>query len=421
MASAGKPRQPRLRASCDGCFLAKVKCSKNRPVCSRCLSSGIICNYSPSSRSGKSKPDNNHSSHSNPPHDQQMRALMEDKSMEVFMQQTVHDNNVYPLQTSWPTPPTNGVEDSMGLNPSLTSGFPLLGMNETTMNEHDPMSAPSELYSLPWGPSADIACTTFPEMSVPATHMQGSHTRSHSFDAAIPMTIPMQMQMPIAWSGPTQQEVLSYSQVQTPTSIASNYFPSPSATPINQSILSYQQSGGHCTCFAVCLQSLMNLHNISAHTQPNFDIVLHHNQKAVDACFSMLTCTTCLSKPQVDTATMLLATTIGKIASVYKSTTHSYAECGPMPILEGSLGSAISNINIGPYQFGGGGKWSNMDSLANELRKLEELFAKFREVCKDVFIDDPDISKAVINYAGQSIGSTVGAVDHRKVDTNFVA
>jgi hypothetical protein len=45
------PRQPRLRASCDGCFLAKVKCSKARPVCSRCLTVGLVCRYSPSSRS----------------------------------------------------------------------------------------------------------------------------------------------------------------------------------------------------------------------------------------------------------------------------------------------------------------------------------------------------------------------------------
>lgn len=44
-------KQPRLRASCDGCFLAKVKCTKSRPVCSRCLAVGLVCRYSPSSRS----------------------------------------------------------------------------------------------------------------------------------------------------------------------------------------------------------------------------------------------------------------------------------------------------------------------------------------------------------------------------------
>jgi hypothetical protein len=40
--------KPRLRTTCDGCFLAKVKCSKARPVCSRCLIVGLFCKYSPS-------------------------------------------------------------------------------------------------------------------------------------------------------------------------------------------------------------------------------------------------------------------------------------------------------------------------------------------------------------------------------------
>lgn len=49
--SSSTAKQPRLRASCDGCFLAKVKCTKSRPVCSRCLAVGLVCRYSPSSRS----------------------------------------------------------------------------------------------------------------------------------------------------------------------------------------------------------------------------------------------------------------------------------------------------------------------------------------------------------------------------------
>lgn len=47
----------RLRASCDGCYLAKIKCNKARPMCSRCLTYGIDCVYSPSSRSGRVKRD----------------------------------------------------------------------------------------------------------------------------------------------------------------------------------------------------------------------------------------------------------------------------------------------------------------------------------------------------------------------------
>ncbi|KAI0434279.1 hypothetical protein F5Y09DRAFT_266259 [Xylaria sp. FL1042] len=416
MAGTVKTRQPRLRASCDGCFLAKVKCSKTRPVCSRCLACGLLCNYSPSSRSGKPKPDN-HGAHSNPPHNQPMRALMDNKSMEAFMQMT-HDNNMYPLQTSWPTPPTSTVEDTMSRNPSITSGFPLLGVNESTMNEQGPMSAPPELYSgIPWDPSTDIAGTTFSEMSIPATHMQGPHGRSHSFDATMRMTTPIGI--PMAWGGPTSHEMFPYSQVQTPTTIAPNYFPSPATTPMVQPIQSYQQSGGQCVCFVACLQSLMNLHNMSINTQPNLRAVIHFNQKAIDGCSTMLACSICLSKPHVDTTPILLATIIGKIASVYKSTVELYSESGTMPMLEGQLGDNIGDISLGTYQQSGGAKWANMNLLVFELHKLQDLFARFRDVCKDVPVDEPDMLKAVISYAGQNIDSIVGAVDHRINNTTF--
>jgi hypothetical protein len=51
--------QTKLRASCDGCYLTKIKCNKARPMCSRCLTYGIDCVYSPSSRSGRTKKDPN--------------------------------------------------------------------------------------------------------------------------------------------------------------------------------------------------------------------------------------------------------------------------------------------------------------------------------------------------------------------------
>ena len=50
--SQQKPER-KLRASCDGCFLAKLKCTKERPTCPRCVSLGLICRYSPSQRTGK--------------------------------------------------------------------------------------------------------------------------------------------------------------------------------------------------------------------------------------------------------------------------------------------------------------------------------------------------------------------------------
>lgn len=43
----------KLRASCDGCFAAKLRCTKEKPTCPRCKNLGLICHYSPSQRTGK--------------------------------------------------------------------------------------------------------------------------------------------------------------------------------------------------------------------------------------------------------------------------------------------------------------------------------------------------------------------------------
>lgn len=43
----------KLRDSCDGCSDAKIKCNKDKPVCSRCNVKGLTCCYGPSHRSGR--------------------------------------------------------------------------------------------------------------------------------------------------------------------------------------------------------------------------------------------------------------------------------------------------------------------------------------------------------------------------------
>ena len=43
----------RLKDSCNSCAASKVKCSKNKPVCTGCEDRGISCQYVPSQRSGR--------------------------------------------------------------------------------------------------------------------------------------------------------------------------------------------------------------------------------------------------------------------------------------------------------------------------------------------------------------------------------
>ena len=43
----------RLKAACDQCHAAKVKCSGQRPHCSRCIDTSLACHYSFAARMGK--------------------------------------------------------------------------------------------------------------------------------------------------------------------------------------------------------------------------------------------------------------------------------------------------------------------------------------------------------------------------------
>lgn len=55
----GESKPRKMRASCDACSRAKVKCDKLRPICHRCNNMNICCNYSPSMRLGKPRKNRN--------------------------------------------------------------------------------------------------------------------------------------------------------------------------------------------------------------------------------------------------------------------------------------------------------------------------------------------------------------------------
>ncbi|KAI2605883.1 uncharacterized protein GGS25DRAFT_360639 [Hypoxylon fragiforme] len=422
MASSSKARQPRLRASCDGCFLAKVKCSKARPICSRCLACGIECRYSPSSRAGKPKSEHNGNTQANAHQDMQQmhHNMMEDKNMAYSTAHQPPSEHMFSFETGWTTPPN--VDGSISRNSSISTGLALLGVEDRAMGgEQDPMSAPPELYSstMPWTPPTDMSCASFGDLPVGTGPIPGAQMRSQSFDLSMSAHMP--------WADPTAPDMIPYSQVPTPTSMSSNYFPSPSTTPTmrpagpRHSSSSSTIGGGSCTCFTACLQSLQALHNASSPASPPFDLVLSLNRKAVEGCAAMLSCSKCMSRSGTHTATMLLATVIGKITSFYKNASHCYFEAGNMGIAPNNLGNNLG-VSFGVYHLNGeDGRWLELEILARELHKLEEVYARFREVVCTDFSDVPEVTKAMIGYLGQNLGSTLEVISHRKGDMTFVS
>lgn len=51
--SSTSRKQPKLRSSCDGCGMAKLRCDRTQPECGRCVSYGLPCVYGISRRMGK--------------------------------------------------------------------------------------------------------------------------------------------------------------------------------------------------------------------------------------------------------------------------------------------------------------------------------------------------------------------------------
>lgn len=133
------------------------------------------------------------------------------------------------------------------------------------------------------------------------------------------------------------------------------------------------------------------------------------------------------------TATMLLATLIGTISDFYKNASQTYFDHGA-PANTSGIPAAISSpsttptvsptsglgVSLGVYTVNSeDSRWLELEILARELRKLEEVFSSFREVCSDLS-EDPGLSQAMIGYLGQSLGSTMQVVSHRKGDMRFL-
>jgi hypothetical protein len=88
------------------------------------------------------------------------------------------------------------------------------------------------------------------------------------------------------------------------------------------------------------------------------------------------------------------------------------------PFTAAGLGLGVS---FGAYQLQGeDGRWLELEILNRELKKLEEVYARFREVCGDLLFEDVAVSKAMIGYLGQTLGAALDLVNHRKEDLQFV-
>lgn len=344
---------------------------------------------------------------------------------------------LYKLETGWHTPPT--------MDGSMNPGLGVLGFDDP--NRRNP-NVGLEMYGVgtsSWASSAEIPGAMFADISM-AAQLQNNHGRSASIDAGMQMPMVHPWMDPISAATPTtHHEMMNYdtpTSLPTPASMGSNYFPSPSVTPNvphrhrPASVGATAPAGGaSCTCFTVCLQSLQSLHNASSPNHPPFDVVLSLNRKAVEGCATMLACPRCMNRSGTHTATMLLATLIGKITTFYRNSSQTYfdhptstaaasaAAVGLSDCLPGNKGGSSPSsgleVSLGGYTLGGeDGRWLELEILNRELRKLEDVYSQFRDVCTELS-DDPDMGKAMVEYLGHTLGTTLEVVKHRQGRMQF--
>jgi hypothetical protein len=169
-----------------------------------------------------------------------------------------------------------------------------------------------------------------------------------------------------------------------------------------------------CNCFNTSLQALQALHNHSTPTAPtpSFDVVLTINRRAVDACAMMLDCAKCMGGTNPNTTMMLLATIMGKVMSFYRAASQNYfgftsqSQYQPPPL----------SLTFGTYKIAEeDGRWLEMEILLRELRKLEEVLARFQEVAsKDEMEEHGGVQSAVIGYLRQTLNVTFEVLNVRR-------
>ena len=413
------PKHTKLRESCDSCLIAKVKCSKTRPLCARCLANGAPCGYSPSSRAGR-------------------------KNRNAGLRKAAASN----------TAPKDGMELPQSALPNATSYLPLFmypmlepngdhnptiwgGSTSPTTQEDQqgPQSvAEKGIITTKQGDSYDTSDFLptpplngdFMDSFVPLS----SHHGFSAFATAAPSPNGNADQAPVspAWTINNNQYSLLPS-FQSPLDlmpVGHAHSSHPAMRPAlprqqeNNQNLAQPGPGSDCDCFASCLHALQSLHNhswMSSSTHqggPPFDIVLKINREAIDGCSALLGCDNCVPKIGGSITTMLLATIFGKVMSLYRAT------C--MFRFGSSTGvQASAQLAFGAYTVTGEDRQLlEIEILLLELRKVESILSMYQDGLRNAPSEQNESSlyTALTSYLDKNLHYIVDFLQVRKGESS---
>jgi Fungal Zn(2)-Cys(6) binuclear cluster domain len=298
----------KMRASCDSCLRSKVKCSKNKPVCSRCLSSGSDCNYSPSSRAGKPR--------------KQPIAL---QSVENDNYHRGHHSRNYSMDSTLSHQSLTSSDDGISAYPSPYSqnGFQshATPVSLTFSSAQDQLTTPS--YSLPFGMSSNKV---------------SGRSHSSSLDSwASADAIPLAAYSPLPNARDLNVNASAFSSYSSSEQGSDSYYgliPENTnqsydlmSTYLNSQILdsSNKTSQKNCDCANACLQSLCEIHQLSAQSPQLRSVsqTLDLNTTAIEACRTFLNCQSCLARLDLVSSAMVVSNLTGAILSLYRTALQS--------------------------------------------------------------------------------------------------
>jgi hypothetical protein len=395
--NTSKPRQPKLRASCDGCFLAKVKCSKERPICSRCLTTGAECGYSPSCRTGKSK--STSLSMEQRPSSSSLENLYEEPAVTyttLNQEMTYSDGHpAFGVNPGWSSMPPQTQEPDPRFHRRSISSSTLSTMIRDSSATPESMSATTNMET--FDPQFQ-----FPQGLRMPDPTAFHHMRSKSV-AEVSGYPPVE-----PWFEGGQQDGMMFGQMPGTNQFQKDVYPSNEMMPPNTST---------CNCFDNSLQALQALHQHTANNvqSPSFDVVLVVNRRAVESCAIMLDCPKCITggnNGNSNTSTMLLATIVGKVMSFYRAASQNYFGF----TAQNQYQPQQLSLTIGAYKIAEeDGRWLEMEILLRELRKLEDVLGKFQEVVsKDEMEEHGGVQNAVLSYLRQSLNVTFEVLNMRR-------
>ncbi|KAI4142857.1 MAG: hypothetical protein L6R39_004792 [Caloplaca ligustica] len=412
--STAAPKSVKLRESCDSCLLAKVKCSKGRPLCSRCLQNGSDCGYSPSSRAGRKNRD------------------------AAVTKANVHKSNASLSKSNHSAPPPNFPtsvyrppgsaeeagshkisEDSTNSTTTLVASDDQASANEKQLvtaqegrdigtNDFLPTPPFNEFLDsfLPLSPEAVFAELASAAPSPGTCGAQSSSIPAWTSNATSSSPLPT-FQSPL--------DMLSFGHFAHPQPHARPSLPGPHHMRQHPAEAAMTERPT-CDCFAACLQALLSLHNHSWTASsaqqggPPFDIVLSINREAIEGGSSMLSCSKCVSQIGSGISTLLLATIFGKVMSLYRAA--CYFRFGAASGMH-----ATAQLAFGAYTVTGEDRQLlEIEMLLIELRKVENVLKVFQEKfdSSQAEKDETSVYNALTSYLQKNLYYIVEFLQARK-------